>query len=208
MPIEQDKIENFQQIFQRFDPNGTHKIAKADFNNFVNSFTNLGKAPQVDEEEEEANESDSEVQQMTFIGADSYDMKTTNYLWKSFDIKNEGTISEELCKYCMKGLSGYFQDFTLKLYFRVLDTKHIGYVSNNELRQMKYLMNMNLSEDEMIKRFEKQLGHEIDEINYQDFFFCFKHRKTDEQSAYDPDIFGVRIGFNDDENDGGCCLII
>ena len=207
MPIDQGKIENFQQVFQRFDPNGTHKLAKSDFNAFVNSFTLQGKAPPVDEEEDNANESDSEIQQMTFIGADSFDLKTTNYLWKSLDIKEEGYISEELCRYCMKGLSGYFQDFTLKLYFRVLDSKHTGYVSNNDLRQMKYLMNMNLSEDEMIKKFEKQLGHEIDEINYPDFFFCFKHRRTDEETAYDPDIFGVRIGFIEDEK-GGCCRIM
>ena len=164
MPIDQEKLRHLEEKFQLFDPANTKKLAKADFYEFINSFTISGKPEETSEEEEES--SISLVKSMVLVGAENYDQKTCNFLWKSLDIKEEGYISQRMCFYCLRGLAGHFTDFTMKVFFRVLDVNHNGTVSNNELRKMRKWMGLIQTEDEMIKKFEKKLGKRIDKIDW------------------------------------------
>ena len=61
------------------------------------------------------------------------------------------------------------------------------------------------TEDEMIKKFEKKLGKRIDEIDFPTFYFLFKNRKTDEKTAYPPDLFDIDA--KQLQSDGSCCRI-
>lgn len=205
MPIDQAKLEAFDEKFPTFDRGQIGRLHKSDFMEFLNFFTVGGSLYEggLPDGEEEDSEDDGEP--IAFVGVQRYTQKLANYLWKSLDIKNEDSISKKLALYCLKGLSGYFQDFTLQVLFRVLDSDHDGLISNNELRQMKKLNGMPLSEDEMIKKFEKKLGKEIDEVDYKTFYFLFKNREADsDDTAYDPDLFDIEI----DQKKEGCCLLI
>jgi len=202
MPIAQEKLDRFEEIYHSFS-NAAGKLSKSDFKRFLNSF--VVSVPANAEEEESDVDMDNITKAISLVGADYYDSKSAIFIFQSFDIKNEGEITKDIAFFCIRGLSGYFQDFSMKVYFRALDINRENRVYNNELRKMQKIMAIPGSEDDMIKKFEKRLGKEIDYVDYSTFYYCFKHRQIEEHdTAYDPEIFGnVQIS----DGSGGCCLI-
>ena len=206
MPLDQEKVDHFNDYFSNFEHGTIGKISKNNFKSFLNFFTLNQKDEDSDFEEIKDFDIFDISTPINLVGADYFDSLTTEIIWRSLDIESTGYISKDLAHYCIKGLSGYLQDFSMKLFFRILDENHQNKVSNNHLRKMRILMGMNGSEDEMIKKMQKKLGHEIDFLDYPTFYFCFKNRQTDiNETAYDNDIFpNFKIK---NSSEGGCCKI-
>ncbi|EAY13697.1 EF hand family protein [Trichomonas vaginalis G3] len=213
MPIDKSKIANFNEIWARFDPDGKNILKKKKFHEFIQAFmienweSSMASRPYIDNEDADIKEDEDpdHPRPLKFIGVKEFSERCTNFLYDSLDINNEGFVTQKQCLHCVKGLSGYLQGFELKVYFRVLDTDRDQKVTRKQIVKMKYLLGLPYSESTMLKNFDNKLGKEFKKVNFKKFYYLFKDRPTEEDTAYDPKLFTLK---ETDEGKGGCCLLI
>lgn len=239
MPIDKSKIANFNEIWAEFDSKEKGFIKKKKFHEFIMAFMNenynsqLASRPYIDDDEgydPDIEEDPDHPRPIKFIGVKEFHERTTDFLFSSFDINNEGIITKPQALNCIKGLSGYLQGFELKVFFRVLDVNRDQKISREEMCKMKYYLGLPYSESTMLKNFDNKLGKQFKSVNYKKFFYLFKDKTTEEETAYDPKLFTIKPPEEDKKKDdkkddkkkdkkkkdddsgegteGNCCLLI
>lgn len=183
MPISEEALERFDQIFGRFDPAMTGFIEHEQWHDFLNAFMEPGEVNARSADVDEQN--DNSTEGMRFITAPRMTQKMADVVFESFDLKRRGKIPKDLCKHCLYGLAGHVGDFTLKLAFRFLDKNRDRKLSHNELRESRRILGSKVSEDELMAKWEKKLGRKVDNVKYSEFYFLVKGKEYREGDAYD-----------------------
>ena len=202
-------VDQFEEFFDACDPSGSGKLTRDNIQRFLNMF--IPNARPEDERDEESDDfGNKKVTAVDIIKVKYYTESLCKIIWEGLDLDRVGYIDKSLAEYLIHGLAGHIPDFTMKLFFRLLDRDRDGVVNRNECRRMKTLLGKPVSEEEMLNRIEKKIGYPITTLDYPAFSMIFKNKECDpKDSAYEefPKYF-QKEEEKEIKTDGGCCLIL